>query len=81
MLMAHNGDRPNRMALLFGFGIGIVWVLSALYILVNAIRGFSDHRPDYGMSWSLVGVFLLAAGGAALVGTWWHVVRRPTHDH
>jgi hypothetical protein len=75
--MAQNGRQSNRLALAAGFGIGIVWIASALYVLVYAIRGFSDRRPDYGMAWSLVGVLLLAAGVAAVVGTWWHVLKRP----
>ena len=79
--MAQNGAQPNRLALASGFGIGIVWIASALFILYNAIRGFADHRPDYGMSWSLVGVLLLAAGVAALIGTWWHLLRRPPAHH
>ena len=79
--MAQNGKNPNRLALAVGFGIGIVWIASALFILYNAIRGFSDRRPDYGMSWSLVGVFLLAAGISALVGTWWHQLRPGSQHH
>ncbi len=79
--MAHNGDRPNRLALASGFGIGIVWVITALFILLNAVRGFADKRPDYGLSWSIVGVLLLAAGASALVGTWWHVLRKPAQHH
>jgi predicted MFS family arabinose efflux permease len=79
--MAQNGTQPNRLALASGFGIGILWIATALFILYNAIRGFADHRPDYGMSWSLVGVLLLAAGVAALVGTWWHLIRRPPAHH
>ena len=79
--MAQNGHQPNRAALIIGFGIGIVWVITALYILVHAFNGFADHRPDYGMSWSLVGVFLLGGGVAALGGTWWHQLRRPQNDH
>ena len=80
--MAQNGSQRNPMALATGFGIGILWIASALYILVHAIRGFMDHRPDYGMSWSLVGVLLLAAGVSAVIGTWWHLLRRPeAHVH
>ena len=78
--MAQNGHQPNRVALIVGFGIGIVWIVSALYILVNAFNGFMDHRPDYGMSWSIVGVLLLAAGCASVGGTWWHQLRTTT-DH
>ncbi|HSL70381.1 MAG TPA: hypothetical protein VK864_09075, partial [Longimicrobiales bacterium] len=62
-VMAHNGKQPNRLALLTGFGIGGLWVVSALFCLYSAYRGFADHRPDYGMSWSLAGTLLLGAGG------------------
>ena len=79
--MAQNGHQPNRVAVVTGFGIGVVWIIASVFILVYAARGFADNRPDYGMSWSLVGVFLLAAGFAALGGTWWHQLRTPQNDH
>ena len=77
--MAENGHSPNKLALAAGFGIGILWVVMALWCLFSAFNGFADNRPDYGLAWSLVGVLLLAAGGAALVGTWWHNLRVNTH--
>ena len=79
--MTQNGTNPNRLAVAVGFGIGIVWIACALFILYYAVRGFSDRRPDYGMSWSLVGVFLLAGGVSAVVGTWWHQLRPASQHH
>jgi hypothetical protein len=79
--MADTNHAPNKLALAAGFGIGILWVAMALWCLVSAIRGFSDNRPDYGLAWSLVGVLLLAAGSAALIGTWWHNLRPHPHNH
>ena len=77
--MAQNGQ-PNKLALLAGFGIGLSWIAMALFVLVHAARGFSDQRPDYGVAWAASGLLLLAAGVASLIGTWWHLLRRPAHD-
>jgi len=74
--MAHNG-KPNMLALAAGFGIGVLWIAMALWCLFSAMNGFSNHRPDYGAAWTLVGVLLLGAGAASIVGTWWHVLRTP----
>ena len=63
---------PNKLALAAGFGIGVLWILMALWCLKSGIDGFSDSREDYGLVWSIVGVLLLGAGGAAIVGTYWH---------
>ena len=78
--MIPNGHQPNRMALLTGFSIGGIWVLAALYTIVRALGGFGDSRPDYGVAWITTGVLLLAAGVAAIVGTWWHQLR-PRENH
>ena len=78
--MAQNGHQPNKLAILTGFGIGLSWIAMALYVLIQAARGFGDQRPDYGVAWALSGILLLAAGGAALVGTWWHLLRPHAHD-
>ncbi len=78
--MSQNGDQPNKLALVVGFGIGVTWIAMALFALTKSFAGLNHHRPDYGLAWGLVGVLLLAAGGAALVGTWWHNLRPAHHD-
>ena len=79
--MAHNGHGPNKLALLAGFGIGGTWVLLALYSLFSAMKGAANDRPDFALAWGLVGTFLLGAGLAALVGTWWHNLRVTPDEH
>jgi len=64
--------RPNRIALIVGFGIGVLWLDMAFWCLANGIKGYSNQRTDYGLIWTVVGVLLLGCGSAALVGTWWH---------
>jgi hypothetical protein len=78
--MTQNQHQPNRLALLTGFGIGVTWIAAALYTLVRAMGGFGTSRPDYGVAWTAVGILLLAAGCAAVIGTWWHQLR-PAEDH
>jgi hypothetical protein len=79
--MAEHDHAANKLAIAAGFGIGLLWIVIALWCLYSAINGFSDNRPDYGLAWSLAGVLLLAAGGAALIGTWWHQLRPHPHQH
>jgi hypothetical protein len=84
--MAVNGThKPNPLALAAGFGIGVLWIAMALWCLISAANGYADQRSDYGLIWAVVGVLLLGAGIAALVGTWWHQFalprRRSAHAH
>ena len=84
--MAVNGtNKANPLALAAGFGIGVIWIAIAVWCLAAAFKGFGDARNDYGLVWSIVGVLLLGAGTAALVGTWWHQFalprRRAQHHH
>jgi len=67
----------NTAALATGFGIGILWVVMAVTSFWSAARGFANDRSDWGIAWGLVGILLLGAGIAAMVGTWWHQTR---HD-
>ena len=73
--MADHSGPQNVTALAAGFGIGIIWLVFAVTCLLSAARGFSNDRPDWGIGWGLVGLLLLAAGTAAMVGTWWHQTR------
>jgi hypothetical protein len=65
----------NTVALGAGFGIGVLWLLMAGTSLWSSVRGYLNGRSDWGLAWGLVGVLLLAAGTAAIVGTWWHQTR------
>jgi hypothetical protein len=73
--MASHSGPQNVAALAAGFGIGILWVVFAATALLSAARGYSNGRLDWGIGWGLVGVLLLAAGIAAIAGTWWHQTR------
>ena len=77
--MATHSGPQNVSALAAGFGIGILWIVFALTCLISAARGFANGRSDWGVGWGLVGVLLLAAGIAAMVGTWWHQTRVLAH--
>ncbi|MGQ0813798.1 MAG: hypothetical protein ACT4O1_04975 [Gemmatimonadota bacterium] len=83
--MATNGNEPNKLALAAGFGIGAAWTAMALWCIAAGIEGFRAGRSDYGLIWTVVGVLLLGAGGAAAIGTWWHqfVLKRryAQHEH
>jgi hypothetical protein len=79
--MASETARPpqNTTALGIGFGIGVLWCLMAGTSLFSAARGYGNDRYDWGLVWGLIGLLLLAAGTAAMVGTWWHLTR--VRDH
>lgn len=77
--VAQHGGPQNVSALAAGFGIGILWLVFAATCLISAARGFANDRPDWGFGWGLPGVLLLAAGIAAMVGTWWHLTRVLAH--
>ena len=80
-MAATHTHKPNPIALAAGFGIGVLWIALALWCLISAKNGYGDGRADYGLVWSVVGVLLLAAGLAALVGTWWHQFGLPRRHH
>jgi hypothetical protein len=79
--MASETPRPpqNTTALGIAFGVGILWWLMAATSLYSSFRGYSNGRFDWGLTWGLIGMLLLAAGTAAMVGTWWHLTR--VRDH
>jgi hypothetical protein len=79
--MASETARPpqNTTALGVGFGIGVLWWLMAGTSLFSAARGYGNDRYDWGLVWGLIGLLLLAAGTAAMVGTWWHLTRVGDH--
>lgn len=73
--MANENGPQNVPALAAGFGIGILWIVFAATCLISAFRAIGNDRSDWVVSWGLVGILLLAAGTAAMVGTWWHQTR------
>jgi hypothetical protein len=83
--MAVNGThKTNALALAAGFGIGVGWIAMAIWCLAASVKGYNNGRSDYGLIWAVVGVLLLGAGAAALIGTWWHqfaLPRRRGHHH
>ena len=71
-MATNESSEPNKLALAAGFGIGVMWIVMALWCLKSAVDGFSDSREDYGLVWAIVGALLLGAGIAAVVATYWH---------
>ena len=71
---AHQPPR-NTTALGVGFGIGILWVAMGIVSIASAIRGYSNHRYDWGLAWGLIGLLITAAGMIAMIATWWHQTR------
>jgi len=69
-----------RAPLIIGAAIGTTWVALAAAAIWSATRGALNGRPDWALAWGLVGGLLLAAGIAALFGSWWHVTRIESHD-
>lgn len=63
------------LAWLPGLAIGLLWLAMAFVTLASSLKGYANARSDWGLGWGLVGVFLLAGGLSALVGTWWHNTR------
>jgi hypothetical protein len=72
---------PRLLAIVPGFVIGVLWIAMAAAALYSAARGYAHDRSDWGLGWGIVGVFLLAGGIAALVGTWWHNFRVVSRSH
>lgn len=66
-----------------GLLIGALWVATALGILWVASKGAAHDESGWLLGFGLVGTLLLAAGVAALFGTWWHHarVKRDRHHH
>ena len=65
------------MARIFGFLVGIAWLVFAGVAFRNSSNGWSQGASDLGFWWTVIGVFLTLAAGAAFLGTWIHT--RPSH--
>jgi hypothetical protein len=68
--------QPNgliwTLAMAFGLGTGVLWIALSILLLISSAQGFANNRTDWGAGWGLVGVLLLGAGLAAIIGTLWH---------
>ena len=65
------------MGRIFGFLIGIVWLVLASIAFRYSSDGWSAAASDIGFWWAVIGVLLTLAAGGALLGTWLHT--RPQH--
>ena len=65
------------MGRIFGFLVGIVWLVFASVAFKNSAAGWGMNASDIGFWWAVIGVFLTIAAGGALIGTWLH--SRPQH--
>jgi len=65
----------NTTALAVGFGVGILWLIMAALSLWSSFRGYANERWDWGLIWLIIGLLMLAAGLASMIGTWWHQTR------
>lgn len=79
--MKETRDFPRLAAIVPGLLVGVLWLAMAAAAISTSARGYAHDRSGWGLGWGIVGFFLLAAGLAALVGTWWHNFRvnRPRH--
>lgn len=73
--MRETSEPPRIVAIAPGLVIGVLWLAMAAAALWSSARGYANDRSDWGLGWGLVGVLLLGAALAALVGTWWHNFR------
>jgi hypothetical protein len=65
------------MGRIFGFLVGIVWLVFASVAFRTSASGWNQNASDIGFWWAVIGVFLTLAAGGALIGTWLH--SRPQH--
>jgi hypothetical protein len=79
MASEHAQPPQNTVALGVGFGIGVLWWIMAGTSLWSSFRGYDNGRWDWGMAWLVIGLLLLAAGTAAMLGTWLHLTRARDH--
>jgi len=66
------------MSRVFGFVVGLVWLVFAVGAFKNSAAGWSAQASDLGFWWGVIGVLLAMAAAAALLGTWIHT--RQQHD-
>ena len=66
------------MRRIFGFAVGVVWLVFASVAYKNSAAGWSGSHTDLGFWWGVIAVLLTLAAGAAVVGTVLHT--RERHD-
>jgi hypothetical protein len=66
------------MSRIFGFVVGLVWLVFAVGAFRNSMAGWGAQASDLGFWWGVIGVLLTIAAVAALFGTWIHT--RQQHD-
>lgn len=64
------------MKKIFGFVVGVVWLVFAGVAYRNSAAGWSGSHSDLGFWWAVIAVFLTIAAGAAIVGTVLHTRAR-----
>ncbi|MBW3533628.1 MAG: hypothetical protein KY453_00200 [Gemmatimonadetes bacterium] len=63
------------MSKIFGFVIGLVWLIFAFLAFRRSAAGWSVEASGLGFWWGVIAVFLTIAAGAAIVGTVLHTRR------
>ena len=64
------------MKRIFGFVVGVIWLVFAFVAFRNSAAGWSGQHSDLGFWWAVIAVFLTIAAGAAIVGTLLHTRER-----
>jgi len=57
------------MSRLFGYAVGLVWLLFSFFAFRVSASGWADGHSDIGFWWAVIGSFLGIAALVALVGT------------
>jgi len=57
------------MSRIFGFVVGVLWLVLALWAFRNSAVGWTAGHSDLGFWWGVICVLLTIAAGTALVGT------------
>lgn len=59
----------RNMTRIFGFVVGVVWLVFAFVALRRSLDGWSVDHVDLGVWWGVITALLTIAASAALVGT------------
>ena len=64
------------MARLFGFGVGVLYLIIAFGAFRKSSAGWAADHSDLGFWWGVIAALLTIAALGALIGTWIHTSRR-----